>query len=54
MILATTHIDELGLDVLVTLWDDGTGEVAYRQGFQETSLVWSPPSPLDIAAEVSA
>lgn len=47
--LAIAHIDELDIDVLVTTWDDGTGELAYRPGSGRTSLRWSPPVPLEAA-----
>ncbi len=44
--LATAYIPDLDLDVLVTTWDDGTGEVAYRERRWNT---WSAPVPLEVA-----
>jgi hypothetical protein len=47
--LATAHIEALSLDVLVTIWEDGTGEVTYRDGPGQYGIRWSPPSPLVVA-----
>jgi hypothetical protein len=47
--LAVAHLDAINIDVLVTTWSDGTGEVAYRQGQGQTSVRWSAPVPLEVA-----
>jgi hypothetical protein len=47
--LATAHIPALSIDVLVTIWADGTGELAYRDGPGQYGLTWSPPIPLVVA-----
>lgn len=41
--LATAHIKDLDIDLLVTTWSDGSGEVAYRERRWDT---WSAPVPL--------
>lgn len=41
--IATAHIAELDVDLLVTTWSDGTGEVAYRERRWNT---WSAPVAL--------
>lgn len=52
--LATAHIPSLGIDVLVTTWSDGTGELAYRDGPGMYGLRWSPPVPLVFDAPADA
>lgn len=47
--LATAHLASLGVDVLVTIWPDGTGEVAHRPGPNLYSVRWSAPVPLEVA-----
>lgn len=38
-----------GADVLVTLYDNGTAEVALRSGHGDTQRRWSPQTPLEVA-----
>lgn len=35
--------DGRGLDLLLTLWEDGTAELATRVGKDERWKTWSPP-----------
>lgn len=46
ILAATAHLAELDVDLLITAFSDGTGEVAYRERRWDT---WSAPSPLVVA-----
>ena len=35
-----------GCDLLLTIWDDGTREMAVRPGYQRTGRTWGPPALL--------
>jgi hypothetical protein len=39
------------VDYLVTIWADGTAELAYRDGTNQYRVVWSPPVLLKEATE---
>jgi hypothetical protein len=45
--LYTGHDPDYGMDLLLTVWDDGHTELATRPGKGQRWMVWSPPIALD-------
>lgn len=47
--LLTCYLPDLDLQVLVTVWESGEAEIAYRAGDDATAVTWSPPVQLEEA-----
>jgi hypothetical protein len=45
------HDDEADVDWLVTVWEDGTAEIACRQGSNQYGTTWSAPVRLQEVGE---
>ena len=47
VLAGTARIPERDIEILVTSWSDGTGEVAFRQ-LDRRDTTWSAPYPLSV------